>query len=186
MSITRVAYRFRGVLAIPPFLFALFCRSYETEIDTLTWPLGISVFLLGLFLRIWAQQHLHYRLKVKKYVTVTGPYSLMRNPIYVGNLLICLGLVIGSELLWFAPIAFFYCFGIYSLVVRYEEGHLLEKYGEDYRKYLFEVPRWWPQTLRFENLGIKNEYFRAAIIAEIHCVLALLPYLVKEILSDIV
>jgi hypothetical protein len=70
-------------------------------------------------------------------------------------------------------------------VVRYEEGHLLEKYGEDYRKYLLEVPRWFPNTIRFENLGIKNEYFRAAFIAEIRCVLALLPYLVKEVIGGI-
>lgn len=185
MSITRMVYRFRGVLIIPPFIFALFCLSSETEMECLTWPLGGSLFLLGLLLRVWAQQHVHYRLKVKKYLTTTGPYVLMRNPIYAGNLLICLGLVISSELLWFAPIAFFYSFGMYSLVVRYEEGHLLEKYGEDYRKYLLEVPRWFPNTIRFENLGIKNEYFRAAFIAEIRCVLALLPYLVKEVIGGI-
>lgn len=184
MSITRVAYHFRGVLITPPFIFALFCFSSETEMDCLIWPLGVSLFLSGLLLRVWAQQHLHYRL-FKKYLTTTGPYSFVRNPIYVGNLLICLGLVISSELLWFAPIAFFYCFGIYSFVVRYEEGHLLEKYGEDYRKYLLEIPRWWPQTIRFKNLGIKNEFFRATIIAEIHCTLALLPYLLKEIIGGI-
>jgi protein-S-isoprenylcysteine O-methyltransferase Ste14 len=185
MSITRMAYHFRGVLIIPPFIFALFCLSSETEMECLTWPLGGSLFLLGVLLRMWAQQHVHYRLKVRKYLTVTGPYSLVRNPIYVGNLLICLGLVISSELLWFAPIAFFYCLGLYSLVVRYEEEHLLEKYGEDYRKYLSEVPRWFPSTIRFENLGIKNKYFRVTIIAEIHCALALLPYLVKEVIGDI-
>jgi protein-S-isoprenylcysteine O-methyltransferase Ste14 len=180
-----MAYRFRGVLIIPPFIFALFCVSSETEMEDLTWPLGVSLFLLGLSLRVWAQQHVHYRLKVKKYLTTTGPYAFMRNPIYIGNLLICSGLIISSELLWFAPIAFFYCFGIYSLVVRYEEGHLLEKYGEDYRKYLSEVPRWFPKTFRFENLGIKNEYLRATIVAEIHCALAFLPYLVKEVIGGI-
>jgi protein-S-isoprenylcysteine O-methyltransferase Ste14 len=185
MSITRMAYRFRGVLIIPPFIFALFCVSSETEMEGLTWPLGVSLFLLGLSLRVWAQQHVHYRLKVKKYLTTTGPYAFVRNPIYIGNLLICSGLIISSELLWFAPIALFYCFGIYSLVVRYEEGHLLEKYGEDYRKYLSEVPRWFPNTFRFENLGIKNEYFRATIVAEIHCALAFLPYLVKEVIGGI-
>jgi protein-S-isoprenylcysteine O-methyltransferase Ste14 len=185
MSITRMAYRFRGVLIIPPFIFALFCVSSETEMEGLTWPLGVSLFLLGLSLRVWAQQHVHYRLKVKKYLTTTGPYAFVRNPIYIGNLLICSGLIISSELLWFAPIAFFYCFGIYSLVVRYEEGHLLEKFGENYRKYLSEVPRWFPNTIRFENLEIKNEYFRATIVAEIHCALAFLPYLVKEVIGVI-
>jgi protein-S-isoprenylcysteine O-methyltransferase Ste14 len=183
MSIKRVAYRLRGYLVSLPLVFALFCYSYETEDEWFIWPVGVSIFLFGLFLRIWAQEHLHYRLKVKKYLTATGPYSFMRNPIYLGNLLICLGLVVTSELLWLVPITFFYCFGIYSLVVRYEEGHLTEKYGEPYRRYLSEVPRWFPKTICFKGLGIKNEYFRASILAEIHFLLLVLPFILKEIID---
>ena len=185
MSITRIAYRLRGVLATPLFIFAFICSKGETELNCLIWPLGVLIFISGLLLRIWAQQHLHYRLKVKKDLATTGPYSFVRNPVYLGNLLICVGLVVTSELLWFVPITFFYCFGIYSLAIRYEERHLTEKYGEAYQKYMSEVPRWFPKTIRLKNLGIKNEYFRATIVAEIHCTLLLLPYLVKEIISSI-
>jgi protein-S-isoprenylcysteine O-methyltransferase Ste14 len=186
VAITRIAYRFRGFLISPPYIFALICFKFETELDWLIWPLGVSIFILGLLLRIWAQQHLHYRLRVKKHLVTTGPYSFMRNPVYLGNLLICLGSVVTSELLWLVPIALFYCFGIYSLAVRYEEGHLTEKYGESYRKYMLEVPRWFPRTIRFETLRIKNEYIRPAILAEIHCIFALLPFLIKEMISGII
>lgn len=185
MPITRIAYRFRGFLISPPFTFALICSEFETELDCLIWPLGVSIFILGLFLRIWAQQHLHYRLKMKKDLVTTGSYSFLGNPIYLGNILICLGSVVTSELLWFAPIALFYCFSIYSFVVRYEERHLLEKYGESYQKYMSEVPKWFPRTIRFNNLGIKNEYFHASIIAEIHTIFALFPFFAKEIISNI-
>jgi protein-S-isoprenylcysteine O-methyltransferase Ste14 len=182
ISMTQLAYRLRGYLICLPYIFALILNSFETENDWFNWPLGASIFLFGLFLRIWAQQHLHYRLKVKKILTTTGPYCFVRNPIYLGNILICLGLVVTSELLWLVPITFFYCFGIYSLVVRYEERHLTEKYGEPYRKYLLEVPRWLPKIGYFKALGIKNEYLRASIFAEIHCLLWVIPFIFKEII----
>jgi protein-S-isoprenylcysteine O-methyltransferase Ste14 len=181
-----MAYRLRGFLISLPLVFALFSFSFETESDWFNWSVGVSMFLLGLLFRIWAQQHLHYRLTVRKHLTNSGPYSFLRNPIYLGNILICLGLVVTSELLWLVPITLIYSFGIYSFVVSYEEGHLLEKYGETYRRYISEVPRWFPLTLRIKNLGLKNEYWRASIMAEIHFVLAILPYLGKEIFGEII
>jgi len=183
MSIERMAYRLRGYLISLPIIFAFISNSFETENDWLNWPIGISIFLFGLFLRIWAQQHLHYRLKVKKILTTSGPFTFVRNPIYLGNIFICLGLVVTSELLWLIPITFIYSFGTYSLVVRYEEGHLKEKYGEPYRKYLSEVPRWFPKIGYFRALGMKNEYLRASMIAEIHCLLLVIPFILKEIIN---
>ena len=186
MSIARIIYRLRGFLTSLPFVFAMLSFSYETENEWFVWPLGISIFLLGLLVRIWAQQHLRYRLKVRKLLTTTGPYSFVRNPIYLGNILIGLGLVVTSELLWLVPITLLYCFCVYSFVVSYEEEHLLEKYGESYRRYMLEVPRWLPQAIRFKNLGLRNEYFHLSTLAEIHCILALLPFLSKEIIGNII
>jgi hypothetical protein len=79
-----------------------------------------------------------------------------------------------------APITLFYCFSIYSLVVQYEEEHLLEKYGEPYQRYLSEIPRWFPRAIRFRNLELINRYFLTSVVAEIHCPLLLLPFAFKE------
>jgi hypothetical protein len=95
----------------------------------------------------------------------------------------CLGAIVTSELLWLAPIALLYWFSIYSLVVHYEERHLLEKYGESYQRYLAEVPRWLPRTIRFRNVDLINRYFLTSVLAEIHCPLLLLPYALKELVS---
>lgn len=166
-----------------PLAFALFSVCYETENDWLIWPMGVPVFVLGLLLRIWAQQYLHYRLKVRKTLTTTGPYSLARNPIYLGNILICLGLIIVSELLWFVPIALAYCLFVYSLVVSYEETHLLEKYGTSYRSYLSEVPRWIPRRIGSKKLGFTKDYLLESVRVEIHFVLLLSPFVVKEFVA---
>jgi len=183
MSNAGIAYRLRGFLIAAPLILALFSVCYETENDWLIWPVGVLVFVSGLLLRIWAQQHLHYRLKIRKTLTTTGPYSFVRNPIYLGNILICLGLVTVSELLWFVPIALLYCFSVYSLVVSYEERHLLDKYGESYRQYLSQVPRWIPRRTCCQNLGFTNEYLRQSVKVEIHFILLVLPFVVKEFVA---
>jgi protein-S-isoprenylcysteine O-methyltransferase Ste14 len=183
MAVLRMIYRFRGVLVSPPLLFSLVWFNSEVEIDALI-LVGICIFFIGLALRIWAQQHLRYRLKIKKQLTTTGPYHFVRNPIYIGNTLICMGLTIVSELLWLVPITFIWCTTVYSLVIRYEEARLLKKYGQLYQKYISEVPRWFTLNLHFRNLGLKNEFFFASIVAEIHCLVFLLPFIIKEIVSS--
>ncbi len=180
MSVSKWVYRLRGYLIPLPLIFALFCFHGETEAE-LMWVLGAGLLLLGVFLRIWAQQHLHYRLKVRKRLTLTGPYSFVRNPIYIGNILICLGATIISELLWLVPMMLLYCLVVYSVVVHYEEGHLQEKYGESYRKYISEVPRWIPKVLPAKDIGIVNQYLRESIVVEIHCLLLVLPFILKEV-----
>ncbi len=175
-------YRYRGYLVAPPMIFALIWFDWEIE-KTFVWPLGICIFLMGAIIRIWAQQHLRYGLRVRKNLTITGPYSFVRNPLYIGNILICLGAIIISELLWFVPATLLYHLYLYSLVVRYEEIHLLEKYGESYRRYMLEVPRWFPKVLPFKNLGLINRYFCQSIRVEFPRLLLLLPYIIKEILD---
>jgi len=182
-SVLRWIYRFRGVLISPPLIFAVLCFSHETEIDWLVWPLGGLIFLLGLSLRVWAQQHIQRRLKVQRYLATTGPYSFVRNPLYIGNMLMCLGVTVASELLWLVPIVLLWCAVIYSFVVRYEERYLLARYGQAYRSYMLEIPRWFPRTICFRDIGLINEYFRVSIVSEYHCLLLLLPYLIKEIIS---
>jgi len=190
MLVSRWVRRFRSYLVSPPLIFALLWYRWEVEVETLTWLLGICLVLMGMILRIWAQQHLHYRhsLKFKKQLTTTGPYSFVRNPLYIGNIMLCLGVTVASEILWLVPITFLYGLWIYSLVVQYEEAHLREKYGEPYRRYLTEVPRWVPsfgsfKKLGLKTLGLKNEYLRHSIFAEIHCLFLLVPYIFKELVS---
>ena len=181
MPVPRWIYRYRGVLLAPPLLLALFSAFHETE-SRLVWPLGIALFLLGTGIRVLAQQHIHHRIKARQDLTTTGLYSIVRNPLYVANTLICLGAVVVSEEIWFVPIMLLYCCGLYSLVVRYEEACLLKEYGEPYRKYLSEVPRWLPRTLRFRSGGPVNPHFFHALVAESPCLLILVPYILKDVL----
>lgn len=80
-------YRHRGWLVLPPLLLALFIHDFELEKHALVWGSGLTLFVAGVALRLWAQQHVHYRLAAETVCTRSGPYALTRNPIYIGNTL---------------------------------------------------------------------------------------------------
>lgn len=187
MSLARLAFRYRGAWVTPPLIFALVCFRAETEAPRLLWPLGTCLVFAGVVLRIWAQEHLHHRLKVAMRLTTSGPYRLVRNPLYSGNILIYLGATVLSELLWLAPITLLWCAGIYALAVRYEEASLSNQFGEPYRRYLSEVPRWFPSGLRLSRaeLELRNEHLGASVVAELHCLLIILPFILKELASPL-
>ncbi len=80
-----------------------------------------------------------------KELVVSGFYRHVRNPIYVGVLLIFLGhfLWFGYwALLTYAVLAFI---GVHFFVVLYEEPTLKRKFGAAYEDYLQRVPRWIPR-----------------------------------------
>lgn len=174
--------RVRGVLLGLPLLFALLAVRFESA-EALMWPLGVAVALAGIGMRVWAQQHIGRRLDFEKRLTVSGPYTVVRNPLYIANILLCVGATLVSRIVWLAPITLLWTVGIYSLVVRYEEERLLVKYGEPYRRYLSEVPRWLPRFNSHSDLAFTTPHLRAAILAELHCFFLLCPFAVKEIVE---
>jgi protein-S-isoprenylcysteine O-methyltransferase Ste14 len=79
-------------------------------------------------------------------LATTGIYAHVRNPMYVGAMLMLLGLAIALASDWLAilllPTALLLHFG----VVRREERYLASKFGEDYRRYKVSAPRYgWPR-----------------------------------------
>ena len=80
-----------------------------------------------------------------KELVVTGLYHYVRNPIYVGVLLIFLAhfLWFGYwRLLFYAVLSFF---GVHLFIILYEEPGLRRKFGSAYEEYCKRVPRWIPR-----------------------------------------
>ncbi len=97
----------------------------------------IAVLICGLALRGWGS-------RAPKLAT-HGPYSMVRNPIYLGSLLLGFGMcvLIGD------PLAFACCGGVFALIyltiIPAEEKYLLHRFGPDYRDYCSHVRRFLPR-----------------------------------------
>jgi len=161
----------RGAVAHAPVFLALFLRREETFSLAVCWGIGLVLLFAGMALRIWAQSYIHHRLKMPLALTTGGPYHLVRNPLYIGNILICTSAMFFAKLPWAAPFIFAWCFVVYSIVARYEEGWLAELYGPPAERYLQEVPRWFPRLGRLESVRFWNQFSPIALRAELHCLL---------------
>jgi protein-S-isoprenylcysteine O-methyltransferase Ste14 len=175
----KAVYTWRGSLAAVPVIFSSFCFVGEYENNFVIWPLGMLLFLAGWALRMWTQKHLGYRLKIKRSITTSGPYALVRNPIYIANTLVILGTVVMCEVLWMIPVTLLWCAMVYSLVVHYEEQHLAVTYGGKYLEYLAAVPRWLPRLARPSGNAPFSSSPRQILLAELHVALIIAAPLVK-------
>jgi protein-S-isoprenylcysteine O-methyltransferase Ste14 len=176
----KAVYTWRGPLAALPVIFCIFCFWRECENDIVIWPLGVLLFVMGWALRMWAQKHLGYRLHVKRTVTSSGPYALVRNPIYIANTFVILGAIVMSEVLWMIPVTLVWCALVYSVVVRFEEQLLAAKYGDAYRDYLVAVPRWWPRLGSPSGRAHFHSSCSQIVLAEAYVVMIIAAPLVKE------
>ena len=77
----------------------------------------------------------------------TGPFSIVRNPLYVGNFFITFGVTLYGGQLGFVVIAMLLFAFQYYCIVRFEETQLERKFPEEYVAYMEAVPRWFPSPL---------------------------------------
>ena len=113
------------------------------------WLAGWGLLLGGVLLRLWATMCLGGR-KSREVIDV-GPYSLCRNPLYVGTLMLAVAQVGFYQNAWIlvgliGPILL-YVYG----VVPSEERKLLEKLGAPYANYCQRTPRWMPRFSGFAS-----------------------------------
>jgi protein-S-isoprenylcysteine O-methyltransferase Ste14 len=76
-----------------------------------------------------------------------GVFGLVRHPVYLGEILLYLGFLSLSISLAAAAVWLAAC-GFLHYLSRYEERLLISRFGDDYRRYMREVPMWIPGTKR--------------------------------------
>jgi protein-S-isoprenylcysteine O-methyltransferase Ste14 len=112
---------------------------------TVVYWLGLMTVLVGLSFAVWARVHLGRnwsgRVTVKEdhELIRTGPYAIVRHPIYTGMLCAILGTAIAFGE-WRGLIAFGILAASLMLKLRMEERFMSETFGEQYARYRTEVP----------------------------------------------
>jgi protein-S-isoprenylcysteine O-methyltransferase Ste14 len=71
-----------------------------------------------------------------------GPFRFRRNPIYLGEVLIILGLAELTQNIWFVLTGFAFAASITVLQIIPEERHLEARFGQAYRDWAAQTRRW--------------------------------------------
>lgn len=107
---------------------------------------GAVFVLLGCLVRIYASG---YIVKNKQLAT-DGPYSLVRHPLYTGNLLVLIGFTVACAQWWAPIVAILFWWFYYPTAIHYEDRKLHRIFGEAWEQWSRTVPaviprRLWPK-----------------------------------------
>lgn len=80
--------------------------------------------------------------KASSHLVTSGPFAFSRNPIYLANGVLTVGLGLATGNLWLVIIAFVAAYGEQQLGIVREERHLEARYGKAWREYAKRVRRW--------------------------------------------
>jgi protein-S-isoprenylcysteine O-methyltransferase Ste14 len=125
----------------------LLVPAAELSSPSAVW-LGAGFVACGEALRLWAVRHIGVISRTRSDrlgpLVETGPFALIRNPLYVGNFALWVGFTLSARLVWLVPIVMIILGLEYHAIVRWEESLLASRRGDEYRAYAGRVPRWIP------------------------------------------
>lgn len=110
-------------------------------------PLGLIIIFIGGVFAMRGLKIVFNETREEPRVIKEGVFKIVRHPIYLGSILIYLGFLVFSMSIigvavWLIIILFYYFISIY------EEKLLLQKFGDDYKEYIKEVPMWIPKLVK--------------------------------------
>jgi protein-S-isoprenylcysteine O-methyltransferase Ste14 len=136
----------RKVRKIPVFVGAFLLLLFaKPEPDGMV--AGMILIIIGEVIRIWAAGHL----QKNELLTVTGPYTYVKNPLYIGTILITAGFCIFADNIYLLTAATFaFCFHYIPYKKKIEGDRLKKIFGRQYEDYDEHVPdylpRWTPYS----------------------------------------
>ena len=135
------ALRIRIPIVIVVFVLLRFggFRNRGVNTEALRAGIGLALFALGLAFAIWARLHIGRNWgtpmsrKAEPELVTSGPYRLVRHPIYSGILVAGIGTAVGLNWSWLVAVALTGVYFIYSATV--EERYLMSEFPDTYPPY---------------------------------------------------
>ena len=145
-------FRHRTSLPLPAAIAILTLRIGQAPPSPFIVGIGVGITIVGELIRLWGVHHIGAISRTRSErvgpLVASGPFALLRNPLYVGNILLWTGFAVTARLLWLAVVILVLLALEYHAIVRWEETLLESRLGQAYRDYAARVPRWIPSLDR--------------------------------------
>jgi protein-S-isoprenylcysteine O-methyltransferase Ste14 len=111
-------------------------------------PVGIAIVIIGIGLVVLARREFaHFRQPTDpghptSMVVKTGVFAVSRNPLYLGSVLLFLGIALTLNMLWAVVTLLLSIVLCHYVLIIPEEQYLIARFGEEYKEYMTCVRRW--------------------------------------------
>lgn len=150
-----ILFRLRDYTPIP----IVICAILFAQPTLLTLLCGGLVALIGELIRTYGVAYIGTISRTRSYsngqLVKEGPFALLRNPLYFGNLVLSVGLSLMCNVPWLPPLVIVIFYAQYIPVVAWEERKLTHIFGNAYAEYKTAVPnRWFPSFSRIRETSL--------------------------------
>ncbi len=159
-KLRQTLFHYRSYTPIP-FLLAMLLFAHPSDETMLV---GGAIAVLGEVVRFWGVAYAGSLTRVTgsvgaPEVIVAGPFAHVRNPLYVGNIVIYTGIGWMAHALqpWLVLAAFFYFTFQYMMIVTLEEEFLEKEFGAAYLEFKKNVPRFIPRVSPFRHAAQEHQ-----------------------------
>uniref|UniRef100_A0A7C5ENE4 DUF1295 domain-containing protein n=1 Tax=Desulfobacca acetoxidans TaxID=60893 RepID=A0A7C5ENE4_9BACT len=133
---------------------------------------SLGVAFLGLAVRIYTAGQVpagtsgrNTLKQVARHLNVTGIYSIVRHPLYLGNFFMWLGLSLLPRCWWLTLLICLIFWLYYERIMVAEEAFLEEQFGEDFRQWAAQTPAFIPRFAAWRPPELPFS-FKAALARE--------------------
>lgn len=172
-NIQEKIFRYRSYTPIPFLLVMLLFSRYYTNVWSIV--VGFIIAFSGELIRLWGVSYAGSETRTTgkvggTYLVISGPFAYVRNPLYVGNMLMYFGIGVMSFVFFpYLPVlAMLFFYFQYKFIVNEEESYLKTAFGKDYAEYYQSVPRFLPRLTPYKNSTIPQPSYnlRAGLRSE--------------------
>lgn len=159
MNLGQLFFKYRSYTPLPLIIpMLLFARPTVTTLAA-----GAVFVIIGEIFRFWGVSYAGSETRTTDkvggtYLVTQGPFAHVRNPLYIGNILMYFGISIMSNSLFpflqiFAIV--YFPFQYYHIILE-EEKYLREKFKEKYSDYFNNVNRFLPKLAAYDEKKQSN------------------------------
>jgi protein-S-isoprenylcysteine O-methyltransferase Ste14 len=185
-ALGRFFYRFRGVLPVPVALAAvvLSWRGHiepgpgGAAVDEALNVVGLALCVLGAALRfvtialVPEGTSANNRVPTARALNTTGPYAVVRHPLYLANAHLVAGLLLIANTPWAYALGAGTFFVAYLLIIRTEEALLARLFGDAWRSWAARVPAIVPKLSALPHAFAGPFAWKRAALREVNTLVA--------------
>ena len=184
-----------------------FVAPLAIGVATMHWPFNsyalheklefvcMAISILGVLVRVMTIAHTpagtsgrNTHGQVAEHLNTSGIYSMVRHPLYLGNFLIGLGVIMVPMQPWLIGLYVLMFWLYYERIMMAEEDFLRQKFGEAFDQWAKQTPAFIPNPLGWTKPELpfslrnvlKREYTAVALVVLCHALVETLEHLVIE------